>query len=323
MSIMSTEKRNIDDILAPLARLSHIHGGNYFVQNGSHGLWPRGYWLIFESMYRMPGGSVFRGSQIHHSWAMQHAMQSRPFQMRKLSHYSLSYMIRGKGRYYDVNHPHGIALSSGDLICMFPGQEHVYAPDPGTRWDEININFTGEVFNSWVGLNLLDPTQPVRHLEPIDHWLNQIHNLVLPLAKPDRKPTITDTGKLVALISQMCEVWQKPMADAQAQWLEQAQQHLRDWPLREPLDLEHLAQYFSITQQTYRKKFKHLSGMTPTNFHARHVIEQACHRLRDTSVPLKQIADELGFGSEYYFSRRFKQIAGMPPGTYRDKSISS
>jgi AraC-like DNA-binding protein len=62
--------------------------------------------------------------------------------------------------------------------------------------------------------------------------------------------------------------------------------------------------------------------MTPTNFHARHVIEQACQRLRNTDIPLKQIADDLGFGSEYYFSRRFKQIAGMPPGAYRDKAVS-
>ncbi|MFG0250349.1 MAG: helix-turn-helix domain-containing protein [Phycisphaeraceae bacterium JB051] len=273
-------------------------------------------------MFRLPGGTVLRSAQIHHSWAMQLAFNQRPRELRKLSYFSICYITQGKGRYFDPNHPQGIPLSTGSLICLFPGLGHVYAPDPGTRWDEINVNFSGEVFNSWVGQNMLDPMQPVRQLEPVEHWLNKIHQIVLPLSKPDRKPDITDTGKLIALISEMCAAWLTPWQDADMQWLEKAQQDLRDWPLREPLDMEHLAHAFGITQQTYRKKFKRLSGMTPTNYHARLIIEQACQRLQHAEIPLKQIADELGFGSEYYFSRRFKQIAGMPPGAYREKAVS-
>ncbi len=302
--------------------MSHTHGGHFFVQKGMDGLGPRGYWLLYETMFRLPGGTVLRSSQIHHSWAMQVAINQRPHDLRKLSYFSICYITQGQGRYFDVNHPQGIPLGAGSLICMFPGQGHVYAPEPGTRWNEINVNFSGEVFNSWVGRNLLDPMQPVRQLEPVDHWFKRIHQIVLPLAKPDRKPTITDTGKFIALISEMCAVWLTPWQDADVQWLEKAQQDLRDWPLREPLDMEHLAHAFGITSQTYRKKFKRLSGMTPTNYHARLIIEQACQRLQHAQLPLKQIADELGFGSEYYFSRRFKQIAGMPPGAYREKAVS-
>jgi AraC-like DNA-binding protein len=319
---MRRKKSSNTDILASLEQLSHIHGGNYFVHYGTHDSEPRGYWLIYESMYHLPGGSVFRSSQIHNSWAMTLQINQRPMAMRKHAHFSMSYLLKGKGRYYDPHHPQGIALSAGDLICMFPGQEHVYAPDAGTRWDEINVNFIGEVFHGWVGRNMLDPGKPIRRLEPVDLWLSRIHDIVLPLAKPGRNPTVTDTGKLIALISQMCQAWQTPWEDADVLWLEEAQQYLRDWPLDQPLDLEVLSRHFAITQQTYRKKFKRLSGMTPTNFHARHVIEQACQRLRNTDIPLKQIADDLGFGSEYYFSRRFKQIAGMPPGAYRDKAVS-
>ncbi|MAX26996.1 MAG: AraC family transcriptional regulator [Phycisphaeraceae bacterium] len=319
---MPRKQSSIDSILAPLKQLSHIHGGNYFVHYGMTDQAPRGYWLLYESMYHLPGGTLFRSSQIHHSWAMSLQLSRHPMEMRKLPYFSLSYLLKGKGRYVDARHPKGIALSAGDLICMFPDQEHVYAPDPGTRWDEINVNFTGEVFHGWVGQNMLDPKVSIRRLEPVSHWLEKIHEIVLPLAKPGRNPTVTDTGKFIALISQMCQAWQTPWEDADVRWLEAAQHHLRAWPLDQPLDLRQLAKHFAVTQQTYRKKFKRLSGMTPTNYHARLIIEQACQRLQHAQIPLKQIADELGFGSEYYFSRRFKQIAGMPPGAYRKKVVS-
>lgn len=322
--IMSVKNSNVDSILAPLKELSNVHGGKYFVHfDQDHNCdTPRGYWLIFESMFHLPGGTFFRSSQIHNSWAMQSAMFAKPRQMRKLPFYSMTYIHRGSGRYYDANHPKGIVLSAGDLICMFPGQPHVYGPDQGTRWDEININFTGEVFHGWIGQNLLDPMEPIRRLESVEHWLTQIHQLVLPLAKPGRKPAITDTGRLLDLLSRMCLAWQTPWEDAQVLWLEKAQKKLRDWPLDEPLELKQLTRVFGYSEQTYRRKFKRLSGMTPLNYRMRYVIEMACHRLRDTSIPLKQIADDLGFGSEYYFSRRFKQIAGMPPGAYREKSVT-
>ena len=315
---------NIDTevILAPLKELSHIHGGNFYIHNGMPDQPPRGYWLIFESLNHLPGGTLTRSSQIHYSWAMTPGMQQRPIQMRTLPYYSMSYFIKGKGRYIDLNHPKGIAMSAGSLVCKFPGQPHIYAPDPETRWDEININFSGEVFNGWVGPNLMDPMQPVRRLEPVDYWLKQFHNLVLPLAKPGRIPSITDTGKLTDLISRMCKAWQTPWQDHDIQWLEQAQQHLHQWPLDQPLNLETLARKFNITEQTYRKKFKRLCSMTPSAFRTRYLIELACQRLRNSDVPLKQIAEELGYGNEYYFMRRFKQIAGVTPGNYRRKAMS-
>lgn len=310
-------------IIDELKAKCHAHNGSLLVQNGMDGLGPRGYWLLFESMFRLPGGTVIRGSQIHHSWAMQVAMNIRPRDMRKLSHFSFTYITKGRGRYIDNNHPKGIALAAGDLICMFPGHGHVYAPDPGTRWDEINVNFQGEVFNSWVGPNLLDPLTPIRHLSPIDDWLKKIESIILPLAKPNVSPSMIDTGKLIALMGQMCNVWQTPFDDVEVSWLETAKQNLRSLPLNQILDLNVMAKHFCIAEQTYRKKFKRLSGMTPSSFRAHFLIEQACHLLRDTGLPLKKIADDLGFGSEYYFSRRFKQIAGMPPGAYREKAISS
>ena len=61
--------------------------------------------------------------------------------------------------------------------------------------------------------------------------------------------------------------------------------------------------------------------MSPFAFRSRQQIEAACHELMESHKPIKEIGYELGFGSLFYFSRRFKQITGMTPGEYR-KQVS-
>jgi hypothetical protein len=56
---------------------------------------------------------------------------------------------------------------------------HATTPSPGTRWNEINIEFAGPAFDSWTGAGLLDPAEPIRHLEPVDYWPNRFHETVL------------------------------------------------------------------------------------------------------------------------------------------------
>lgn len=297
--------------------MCNAHGGKFFVEKSIKSSAPRGYWLLFESMNRLPGGTLFRCAHIHHSWAMRYAVDANPKNFLYRPDYSMSYLLGGRGVYYDDNHPDGIEVSAGDLICLFPGCGHAYAPHGESRWDEITINFEGEVFNSWVGPGLLDPAQPIRRLAPIDDWLERLHRVVLPMARPDASPSLRDTGAMLQLIADMCDRWHTPAKDADTLWIESAQRALREVALSDSPTYAELAKTMSVSEQTYRKKFKKLSGRSPATYRAQYVIEQACHRLLETDDPLKQIAEDLGFGSEYYFSRRFKQIAGYPPGEYR------
>lgn len=57
---------------------------------------------------------------------------------------------------------------------------------------------------------------------------------------------------------------------------------------------------------------------TLTNLIAERIIIEAKRELYLTSKAVKQIAYELGFNDEYYFSRFFKNNAGIPPQAYRD-----
>ena len=46
---------------------------------------------------------------------------------------------------------------------------------------------------------------------------------------------------------------------------------------------------------------------------------EACTLLRDTTMPIQDIAQKLGFSSPAYFTRRFCEHAGQPPRDFRNK----
>ena len=298
--------------------LSDTHGGKYTVQSGIIQGETRDYWLIMESFHALPTGGITRSAQIHRSWGMINQHREKTF--RRLKVFSLVYLLDGEGFFSDERGKTDEPVRAGDLLCLFPDVGHVYCPLPGTRWNEINIEFSGPAFSAWTGTDLLDPAEPIRRLAPVDYWLGRFHESVLPVAKPGREPALVDTGRLIALISEMCSTWLRPQSDHAMEWIHTARAWLINLPPTVPLNLVKAAKALGLGEQAYRKKFKRLCGVSPTTFRSRNLIEQACHELRGTDRGIKDIAYSLGFRTEFYFFRRFRQITGLSPGEYRRRS---
>ncbi len=290
------------------------------------GMHPRDYWLIFETFDAIPSGYISRAAEIHNSWAMRWHLEAG--MTRNLRNYSLVFITEGEGTYSDDAGKQTLPIHQGDLLCLFPGRPHAYEPPKGKSWNEINVEFTGPVFDAWVGVGLLDPNEPVRHLVSsgseveISRWRDRFYDVVIPLAERRvAEPDLADSGRLINLIASMCATWQTHVNHGDVEWANHARKQLLDLPLGEKPNFIALAREFGLGEQAYRKKFKKLCGVSPFAFRSRQQIEAACHELMESHKPIKEIGYELGFGSLFYFSRRFKQITGMTPGEYR-KQVS-
>ena len=280
----------------------------------------RRYWLLFDSP-RAPGpGCLVRSSRIVDSWGMRPRLEQDLSFRRTLDWYGLVYVHRGSGTFYDA---HGSRpVRAGDLICLFPGVPHAYGPDADERWDEINVDFSGPAFAAWQGPGMLDPDEPVRHLKPIGYWLSRFNELVGSVSRAHGIPTLRDTGKLLELIAHMITDWQ-PAADKSAnRWLEEVEVQLDEIPIGREVDFGRIAGSFDLGEQAFRKKFRRLTGITPAQYRAKRLIEQACLILEQSNETSRSIARRLGFESEFYFSRRFKQIVGTSPREYRRRSAT-
>jgi len=86
---------------------------------------------------------------------------------------------------------------------------------------------------------------------------------------------------------------------------------LRDWQAAE------LSALAGIGYSTLRSRFKASQGETLHEYLQRTRLEQARSRLTDLRLTVKEIALQLNFSSEFYFSRWFRQSAGMSPSRFR------
>ena len=277
----------------------------------------RRYWLLFDSPLAPGPGCLVRSSRISDSWGMRPRLEQDPTFRRTLDWHGLVYVHRGSGTFYDA---HGSRpVRAGDLICLFPGVPHAYGPDVDERWDEINVDFSGPAFAAWQGPDMLDPEEPVRHLEPIGFWLARFNELVGSVSRAHGMPTLRDTGRLLELIAHMIADWQPTADKSAARWLEEVEARLDEIPVGQEIDFGKVAADFDLGEQAFRKKFRRLTGVTPAQYRAKRLIEQACLLLEQTDETCRSISRRLGFESEFYFSRRFKQFVGTSPRDYRQR----
>ena len=64
--------------------------------------------------------------------------------------------------------------------------------------------------------------------------------------------------------------------------------------------------------------FKQCTGLSFVDYVNRQRIEHACYLLRNTPVPVLQIAYDCGFSALRSFNRNFQKIMGVTPSRYRD-----
>lgn len=74
-----------------------------------------------------------------------------------------------------------------------------------------------------------------------------------------------------------------------------------------------------ISEKALNKSCKQFYNKTLTTLIAERMTIEAKRELYLTAKPVKQIAHELGYNDEFYFSRFFKKNAGVSPQIFREK----
>jgi AraC family transcriptional regulator, arabinose operon regulatory protein len=96
-------------------------------------------------------------------------------------------------------------------------------------------------------------------------------------------------------------------------------EHMKE-KLNTNLSLSELAGSALMSVTHFCSLFKVQTGFSPIEYFNHLKVQQACQALAFTSKPIKEIADELGFSDQYYFSRMFSRLMGMSPKEYRKRN---
>jgi AraC-like DNA-binding protein len=93
-------------------------------------------------------------------------------------------------------------------------------------------------------------------------------------------------------------------------------QHIED-RLGADLRVESLARVHSATREAFSMAFVRDVGISPKEYLNRRINQAAIELIITTDRSIKEIAAELRFSDEFYFSRFFQKLNGIPPSMYR------
>jgi AraC-like DNA-binding protein len=84
-----------------------------------------------------------------------------------------------------------------------------------------------------------------------------------------------------------------------------------------PWSVNSLARAVGAPRATFARRFVRLTGQAPMTYVTSWRMSVASRLLREERHPLREIAHQVGYDSEFAFARAFKRTVGQAPGRYR------
>ncbi len=240
--------------------------------------------------------------------------------MRYWDTYSVVYVCSGAAQFEDESGRRQ-PVGPGDLMLMFPRHGYRYLAVPDVPWTEIFVQFDGPVFDLWRARHLLRPAEPVWRLEPLAYWRPKLAEIAAPRVEGESEEAsaLRRVCLLQAFLAEAYNAVHRAEHDAgQSEWLKRAhvllEENLGAYP-----DWEALADRLNLSSDRFRKRFRELTGQTPSQYRARRRITWASELLKDRRRPLADIAATCGYHDVFHFAKRFQQATGLTPAQFRQR----
>lgn len=111
-------------------------------------------------------------------------------------------------------------------------------------------------------------------------------------------------------------------ADPQAALVAQATRYMRDNCGR-ALTMKEIAAQMNLSERHFARLFRDQAGKTPLEALTQIRLETAQQLLLDKSLPIKEIAERVGYPDVRYFTTVFGRHAGLPPAAFRERGSTS
>lgn len=121
-------------------------------------------------------------------------------------------------------------------------------------------------------------------------------------------------AEFLELVSEWAYAAASPEYDSQM--LMQQTKTFIDEHYREPLKLEQLAGMAGLSRNYYVDQFKKRYGKSVVEYMTDLRIRRAKRLMANSELKLREVAQQVGYNDEFYFSRRFKQETGVTPSAY-------
>ena len=253
-------------------------------------------------------------------WHYRH--QGRANAMHHHRELEFNLVTQGRGLYLLANRKYQVRR--GDLLWLFPAQEHVLieqSPD-FEMWIGVAKPKTIRRIATDASARLLREVNPVgeycrRLSQPA---LARLETLITEIAATREQPGLFNTGLSYVLLAawrQFEQAAEVPVHDIHPA-VERAALHIRNQTTT--VSLVDLARHAGLSAPRLSRLFKQQTGVALVDFRNRQRIERFLTLYgAGQRTTMLEAALEAGFGSYPQFHRVFRRVLGSSPGRYRRK----
>ncbi len=123
-------------------------------------------------------------------------------------------------------------------------------------------------------------------------------------------------SELEAVLTRLCLTLSRKRSERHSEVFNIATQYMQDH-LGEQLSLEQLAREVGVSVSTLKKAFRDESGGGVNSYYIDLKLSHAAKLLCESDLSVGEIADKLGFSTQFYLSEQFKSRYGISPLSYR------
>lgn len=225
------------------------------------------------------------------------------------------YVISGKGT---VTTSSGTFYpSAGDSYLLRKGEYHDYYSDSEEPWVKIWINVLGDLPSEVLDAYGFHNSMLFPNLD-ISDYLKQIHKIAY--AEATDLDTMYD--RCFVVFVKLCQFLRQTLSAGKKfsdipENIVELKQYI-DNHLEENLTLDKCNSITHLSTSQTIRSFRHAYGVPPYEYLNQQRIEMAKVMLRGSLVSIQDIALQLGFTDQYYFSKYFKKRVGKSPKDYRN-----
>ena len=237
---------------------------------------------------------------------------------RTLAEYQLLYITRGHGRFRSTHVPDGTLIRPGYLFLLFPGEWHTYRPEPSTGWKEFWIGCNGAMVEEWVKSGFFSREKPVLHVGLHSDIVN-LYNDAIHTAAFQQSGFQQCLGGIVAHLMGLARLYQRQETFSEVRdKINQAKIIIGEQ--YRTIRPEEVASQLYMGYSNFRRIFKEYTGFAPAQYIQEVRLNRIKELLTNTTLPIKEIADECGLENYDYFFTLFRRLTGMTPSDYRNNT---
>ncbi len=230
-------------------------------------------------------------------------------------HYLIHLVVAGRGSYQVGGRRYDLA--PGDLFLAKPNQLITYTADEADPWEYYWVGFNGACANRLVQASPFTDAEPCHRCADAQAVRDAMYRIYLSRGTAPQDEARM-TGYLYLFLALLMKEARETMPHAGntgGQYVLAAVKFIQ-FNYSHDISVDDIAKAVGVSRSHLYRVFIAAMGQSPIDYLTAYRVDEACSLLKNTDLSVAEVAASVGFLDQFYFSRVFKRVKGMPPSRY-------